>query len=336
MIDSVYELVARNKDNILKKIENLVEKSDKYREKWRDYEFDSRRSVIGAEDGSLNFKRYVDFILYAANAVSILYENEIKSFSVADVDVLYPYKRIEDRLNLYRTMFEFKIALKNIKDADIFLIDGSLISSIIKPFQFEGCRESQEYFDEVKRNVEKLEIVSKRFQEELGENVIDLEYLEYLETIKRLIEAGKEKIVAVSKTSTSNKYFGLGIPDIAIFEKISKNQGFSEPIIRSIDSELKRKLPLDYDEYFKKLKFTVFYSRLSERGRVLLFEVPREINNKDVIKILERIKSITVEDYPYLLKRAHDMAVIKAKDIENIANMIGIHSKIAREVVERW
>ncbi len=336
MIDNIYELVARKRDEILRKIDSIVEKSSKYREKWKEYEFNAKESAIGAEDGSLNFKRYVDFILYAANAASIIYNGEIKSFFIADVDVLYPYKRIEDRLNLYRAMFEFKIVLKSLEKAEIFLIDGSLINSIIKPFQFEGYSEINDYFDEIRKNVENLEIVSKRFQEELGEKVIDLEYLEYLETIKRLIEVGRDKIVAVSKTSTSNKYFKSGIPDIAIFEKISNRQGFSEPIVRKIDEELKRKLPLEYDRYFKELKFTVFYSRLNERGRILLFEIPKEVGEKHVVEILEKIKFITVADYPYLLKRAHDMVVIKASDIENVANMLGIHSKLAREVVERW
>ncbi len=336
MIENVYELVARRKSDILRKIYNLDKKSSKYREKWNDYEFDPKKAVIGAEDGSLNFKRYVDFILYATNAVAVLYESGIENHFLTDVDILYPYKRVEDRLNIYRSMFEFKVVLENLDKASLFLIDGSLISSIVKPFHFDGFDGIESYMDEIKNKIYRLEIVSKKFQEELKDKVIDLEYLEYLETLKRLIEKGKEKIVAVSKTSTSSKYFGSGIPDIAIFERISDKQGFSEPISRDINDELKRKLPMEYDSYFKELTFTIFYSRLSDRGRVLLFEVPRNIDKDEAVDILEKIKSITVGDYPYLLKKAHDMVVIKSKDMENIANILGISSKLAREVVERW
>jgi NurA-like 5'-3' nuclease len=119
---------------------------------------------------------------------------------------------------------------------------------------------------------------------------------------------------------------------MAVFEKASSKQGYSEPKYLEISKRIKRDFPI-LDEFFRGITFTVFYARLEDRKNILKFEVPRKITEKEVKRILTKIKKICTEGYPYLLKKAHKDVVIHDKDIKLIEKIFGLIEKTGREML---
>jgi len=66
---------------------------------------------------------------------------------------------------------------------------------------------------------------------------------------------------------------------------------------------------------------------------MLKFEVPKEIDEKEVKEILENLKSISANGYPYLLKKAHSEVIIRKKDMEHLVRVFGLVEKIGREML---
>jgi NurA-like 5'-3' nuclease len=97
-------------------------------------------------------------------------------------------------------------------------------------------------------------------------------------------------------------------------------------------SNIKWRFPI-LDEEFKKLNFTIFYTRLQERKNVLKFEVPYKIEEDRMIEILENIKYISTDGYPYLLKKAHREAIMRRKDIEHLVKLFGLVERTGREML---
>ena len=87
------------------------------------------------------------------------------------------------------------------------------------------------------------------------------------------------------------------------------------------------------DDFFKGLSFTVFYARLEDYKNVLKFELPYKASKKEIINILEALKGISPEGYPYLLKKAHNDVVISKSDLERLSNIIGFLQKSGREML---
>ena len=174
--------------------------------------------------------------------------------------------------------------------------------------------------------------VKREFFEFKNQVICYLEYLEHLIVLDKLLREGKDKIIAVSKTSRATDYFDLGIPDMAIFERYSKKEGFSVPMRIRISKILKRKFPI-LDERLRKIDLTIFYGRLEDRKNILKFEVPGIIDEEQVLEILGSIKGISTNGYPYLLKKAHAETVIHDRDIDHLIKIFGLVEKFGREML---
>jgi len=347
MFDFLVEKLAERKSQILSKIKSLDFNENVAKDFWIDFKIkDGESIVVAGSDGSYNYKEFKSFTIYAVNSEVLIFDKKLKAIKACDVDILYPYRFTDDRLRFYMHMFETKTifnALKNNK-IDLVLFDGSIIGDIIRPLPFQlnpdiFVREQikNKFLSKLQSN--NIEIVSKNFFKEIEKmypnNKVEvqsyLEYLEHLLSLRNMLEF-KEKIVAISKTSTSSNYFDRNIPDMAIFEKLSKAQGYSKPIYVTINEKLKREFPI-LDEFFKGLEFTIFYARLQDRKNVLKFEIPMKISEGEIKDLLSKIKNICVEGYPYLLKKAHNDVVVHDADIENIARIFGSLEKTGREML---
>lgn len=343
MLDETYETLARKRAQLREEIEKLSDiGSEKYSQLWREVEIPERKAIIGAEDGSLNHRRYKNFVIYAVNAIALVYNGSFQEIKHSDINILYPYKNIEERLNLYRTIFELKTALEVLDEAELFLLDGSMLSDVgyLKRFgRWLGEEEKREVLElapELEK-IEGVEIASMRFAaqfegEHKFEKIMFLEYLEFLSSLARLLEEGIEKLVAISKLSTKSS-FAEDLPDIAVFEEISKKQGYSRPEYEPLTSQVMGKFSV-YEELFKSLVFTTFYARFEDKKGVFLLELPREIKDEEILEILCKIKSTCIDGYPYFLTKAHKSVVITNRDMENIFTSLGIYAKTGREMLE--
>ncbi len=342
MFNFIAEKLTQKKKEILDKV-NFDLKSFDAKKLWIEKEIKEGEKVpIAACDGSYNFKEFRGFTIYAVTSEALVFDEKLKSIKACDIDILYPYKFTKERLRFYMHIFETKALLKALKHADIALLDGSIIGDIIRPLPFRLNPKS-----EVKNEIKKeflpkleisngIEISSRKFFKEIEERFEEkaeaqsyLEYLEHLLCMKELLK-NNDKIVAIAKTSQATDYFKENIPDIAIFEKSTHKQGYSSPIYGSIDARLKRSFPI-LDDFFRNIQFTIFYARLEDRRNVLKFEIPKRISN--VEKLLEKIKRICVEGYPYLLKKAHNDVLISNKEMEKIVKAFGFFERTGREVL---
>jgi len=340
MLDLTYEVLAREKNRIQKEVTKLLDKSivKQYQQSWNNHDFKQIPSVIGAEDGSINHKRYKNLVIYAVNAEALVYDTAIKSVSNADVGVLYPYYKIEERLQLYRALYELKTALIVIDTVDLFLLDGSIISDLNAFRTFtKGVtskqREEVLAFLPLLEADERCAITSKELCLKLEpdgarEKIVFLEYLEYLVALEKLLSRGMDKLVGISKLSTRSR-IGFGVPDLAIYEEATHKSGYSNLATDVVTG----RFPI-YNEIFRSIVFTISSIRLEDGKDVYMLETPSEINDKQLVELLSKISYTSVDGYPYLLKKAHKDVVIRNSDIERIAVNLGVTSKTGREILK--
>jgi NurA-like 5'-3' nuclease len=358
MLDSLYEKALINKDNINKRIKsdfhNPNAEPSKY---WKNYAImgDNVNVTICAGDGSINKKKFMSFIFYAIDAECLVYNNKLEVIQSSEIDIISHHQHVEDRLRSYMGIFEIKNALKafNEYDVDVFLFDGSILGNLIRPSPLEKKLPSKikeeikvKYLPRIQEKLKneledsKVGIVSSKFSkaienefEKRTEAMIYLESLENLMVIGELLK-NERSVVGISKTSTSREYFKKSeIPDMAVFDRYSRKEGYSTPQhIKISTDDKKREFPIKND-FFRSLTFTIFYARLEDHKNILKFELPYEASEEEIIQILRVIKSNSVEGYPLLLKKAHKDVVIRKIDLERLSKIIGFMEKSGREML---
>ncbi len=141
--------------------------------------------------------------------------------------------------------------------------------------------------------------------------------------VRSAIDLVKEhrNVVFISKTSDSREMFehmGSKVGDIYFFNHISRKAGYSKP----------------YPVTRYKEPVTVVYARLSDYTPLIKLEFPREIAEQEVKRTLDRLVYGSVSGYPYVLKLAHNTALVSDNDIERLASIYGLKNEIgAREVL---
>ncbi|MGH9910687.1 MAG: DNA double-strand break repair nuclease NurA, partial [Nitrososphaerales archaeon] len=132
-------------------------------------------------------------------------------------------------------------------------------------------------------------------------------------------------IVFVSKTSDSREIFeGMNskVGDIYYFNRVSSKAGYSKP------HHVTR-----YEEKYRKSVMVVF-ARLSDYTPLIKLEFPGEADETDVKRTIAQIAFGSVSGYPYVLKIAHNTAIITDDDIERLVSIYGLKNEIgAREVL---
>jgi len=358
MLDLLYETALEKKDEINHKAREINENIGVDASEWwvnHPIHESSKDMNIAAGDGSINKRNYLPFIFYAIGAETILHTPQgNKRVKSSEIDIITHHKYVEDRIRNYMGILEIKNALKLFKEqqVDLFLFDGSILGNLIRPLPIEKQLKDEDKTIITAKFVWKLldgiyselqhqqnpGIVSFKLSqmvgEVFGENSTDaMIYLESLENLLAIAEflKNKKNLVAISKTSTSDKYFNKKIPDIAIFDMHSKKQGYSKP--RYVEGKkIKREFPVR-DDFFHSLTFTIFYARLDDYKNILKFELPYHATEEDIQKILSDIKKISAEGYPLLLKMAHNDVVIRRNDMENLSKIIGLRAKQGREML---
>ena len=358
MLDSLYEKALKKKDNINKQIstdfDNLeLDPSTEWNNKTIDEE--DNDMTIAAGDGSINKMNFMSFIFYAIDAECLVYDTKLNTIESSEIDIILHHKHVEDRLRSYMGIFEIKNAMKAFKQYDIqvLLFDGSILGNLIRPFPLEKklkneLKEKIKYKyhpkleDELKKELKdsNVSITSAKFSKSIEdefENKVDaMIYLEHLENLLVIAELlnNRNQVVAISKTSTSNEYFKSEIPDIAIFDKHSAKEGYSNPKhIKMSNKKVKREdFPVKND-FFRDITFTIFYARLENHKNILKFELPYYAEEKDIKELLTVIKSKSAEGYPLLLKKAHHDVVIRRIDLDRLSKIIGFMEKSGREML---
>ncbi len=335
---------------------------------------DSPPESLGGVDGSSAELDFKGFTLYAATGVSHSYGRSREGYKLQctcrfiDVDVLEP-PVVAERIGLYREILEAKAAYHALKKTSVLLMDGSLISSLIKPAPFEQVSlpearamaaelwgggvfsELQSLFEE-NLPMDNGLLASKQIVEENPPGgrgyinaVILLEYLEKLLSYKAVLEeasTGRRMLIFVSKTSRSHLYFDktarrLGRhppPDIYVFEVLNPPPGYSKPL----RGELPKFLPDEYGlaDYFRSISVAVSYVRLVDSGPLLRVEIPFA-EPGDMEKLIGLLAPLSPDGYPHPLHEAHMACRVSRRDLVDVARMLGIDVELTgREVLGEW
>ena len=142
----------------------------------------------------------------------------------------------------------------------------------------------------------------------------------------------KKRIIAISKTSSSNEIFHANIPDMAILDGLTRKSGYSEPYYRKVTYKTKHDFPIE-NEFFRELWFTIFFARLEDNKNIIKIELPFYAKEDDIKQVLSAIKSNSTEGYPFLLKKAHKDVVISNQDMNSLSKIIGFLDKSGREML---
>lgn len=338
MLQELLRKSLEKKKEIKEKIEKAKELFDEslVKEKWIPFKFEEIDERLVAVDGSYNFKQYHSFVLYAISTISIRFDKKISKKSFVEIDIEKPSFNIEEKLKLKMTLAELELFYSELLNKKaIGIIDGSLIAELLRPFYVD--------VGELKK-VEIKEKLKKTFAEKIGKEIfvskkieIDekdfAEYYEYFFTLYLLLKSFPSQIIAISKTSSTTHIFNSIFSDLFLFENFTKEEGFSKPFYFSVNEKIKKGFEF-FNEFFKSLTFTIFYIRLKDNMQVLKVEIPSKIDEEGIKKIGGILKRISIKGYPYLLKKAHNEAIIKSKHMDKIEKVLGIFEKSGREVLK--
>lgn len=347
MLDVMFELVKTKKKALREKIESLEIFPRDYGNIWNDATFKEKSASVAGVDGSMNYKIFQDFALYGVSSTAVVNDgNGLINCNFGDINLMPPNPFLRDRIRLRMSIFELKTGINALVDrkAEYLLLDGSLIGNIVRPPAFEsrlsyGIKNEliDRYSFLIKNcNFKEVEVYTDRLEDEISSNYRKkrfevftyIEYLEHLSTLAYLLENHGNKIIAISKESTSHNIFEDRLPDIAIFNLVSKKEGRSDAYKVAIDVETKTSFPI-LEKFFRDISFNLIYARFQDNKPILRIETM----NPETEEILALIKNECVEGYPFILKKAHLDVLIKNQDIENIYNSLSVFRKERREML---
>ena len=355
MLNSLYEK-AITKRGFIRDVEsnNNIESQLEY--KWFDRVIgeSSDDFTIAAGDGSFNKKKFLTTNFCAIGAESIIYDGEIKKIDDSDIFEISHISFLDDLLGTYMAIYELKCALRalNEYDIDYYMFDGSILGDLQNAFprgiklppklkenmddellhEFERRLSINRFglaFPQIRDSLKLMELPKRENSIKIEEYNLHLASIEKILLLKEIL-THRKKIISISKTSSDNELFGWNIPDIAFLDKFTKKQGISKLEYRKVYP--RAAFPY-YNDLFKGMTFTIFYIRFQDNKNVLKVELPYRASEKEALDIVEKIKVLTVQGYPYLLNKAHNDVVITDRNMKELLKIAKIYETTNREVM---
>lgn len=270
-----------------------------------------RPLTIAAIDSGYNYNEYRGYALYAINVVNVILDvltgEKVDGF--VDIDVV-SCNNIENELSLLSISMEVKSMVKILNDADIILMDGSLIAVFSK---------------------------LRRALLEDGHELLEAKGINLSQLIKELIYAISiypKKIVFISKNSNAKDVFGFVKGDIYYFERYTDGlPGYSKPIPLTQSKHLGMATANKVFRHTVKnivgidMSIAVTYVRLEPFSRIYRLEIPIEFGEDADARIryvIDIVSDFIISGYPYPLMRADQIARVGLDDINRIAGILGI------------
>lgn len=310
--------------------------------------------TIAAGDGSFNKKKFLTTNFCAVGAESIIYDGEIKKIDDADIFNIAHISFLDELLSNYMAIYELKCALRTVREynVDYYMFDGSILGDLQNAFprgaklptkikenmdesllsEFERRLSTCKYglvFPSIIDDLKLFKMPVSEKSNNIEEYNLHMASIEKIILLKMILEHRKH-IISISKTSSDNELFNWNIPDIAFLDKFTKKQGISKLHYRKVHNNAS--FPY-FNDIFKGITFTVFYIRLQDNKNVLKVELPYRASEGDVLKIIEKIKVLSVQGYPYLLNKAHNDVVITDRNIKELLKIAKIYETTNREVM---
>ena len=345
-----------------------------------EYKQEKQSKIFASVDGSFNKKKYMACFIYALSSQTIISkpkEGIIKESAAAEIDQISTIQagNIDRILSRYMDILELKSTIDTLKkhpEIDYMLLDGS-IGGKLSNFRLDD-RKIEKYNnlliglsrtitsenlekDEIDLSIDsitKKEDIINRIKKENPLNTTEIDKLETnlinyysgleeLICIAYLLENYKEKIICVSKTSSTTRLYHKSIPDAAVLEYYSKNTFYTDatseehgPIRLFYQNNMTQRIPVKFpilDNQLRRLNYTTTFTRFKYNRNVIKIELPYKVDNNKLEKILNELNTSNIEGYPYILEKAHNEVVIKQKDMDAIINRIEINEKTGRDML---
>ena len=306
--------LAYYKSTVEELIREKLEKARKSIIRIEDLDFSERPVYIAhaAEDGGSSTIDMEAFTIYAVQAWSgswIPIGNSYKVLReerIADIGIVYPSGRDEERVRIYRETLEAWITQKTIEELSkgYLLWDGSISTLLAgrRPWtetEWRARKAQQKAEQKLGMNLEQILDWISTLQakhplailEELADLSLDaddtmwvafIEWLGKLVAVRRLLDLSfKNKIVPVfvTKTTRSKSLVGGTFPDIYYLRRAEPYKLFlTRPIVRrgaveAGDGVSKEFFPQPLGDYFQQgLTVVSFYLRLREGAQILRIE----------------------------------------------------------------
>ena len=355
MLNSLYEK-AIAKRGFIQPFDSETDIESILEWKWFDRKFEesSDEFTIAAGDGSFNKKKFLTTNFCAVGAESIIYDGEIKKIDDSDIFDIGHVNFLDELLGNYMAIYELKCALRALNDYDVnyYMFDGSILGDLQNAFprgaklpsklknnlddsllkEFERRLSKRHFglaFPDIRDTFNLMEMPKSEKSNKIEEYNLHLASVEKIILLREILNHNR-KIISISKTSSDNELFKWNIPDIAFLDKNTKKQGISKLDYRNVFE----KAPFPYyNDFFKRLTFTVFYVRLQDNKNVLKVELPYRASEKQVLDIVEKINVLSVQGYPYLLNKAHNDVVITDRNMKELLKIAKIYETTNREVM---
>ena len=80
--------------------------------------------------------------------------------------------------------------------------------------------------------------------------------------------------------------------------------------------------------------YKVFFTKLNNKSQALKIEIPWKIEDeKEIVKILTDLESVSINGYPHILKKAHDEVKISSKYMKRMTKRISLENRENRSVL---
>ncbi len=355
MLNSLYEKAIAKRGCIFD-IEPTTDIESQLKNKWFDRQIgESNASFsIAAGDGSFNKKKFLTTNFCAVGAESIIYDGEIKKIDDSDIFDIPHVSFLDELLSNYMAIYELKCSLRALRDynVDYYMIDGSILGDLQNAFprgaklplkikdnlddsllgEFQSRLNVRHYgllFPDIRDDLKLIELPKTDDSNIVNETNLHLASIEKIILLREILQF-RRKIISISKSSSDNELFKWNIPDIAFLDKFTKKQGIT--LIKYRNVYEKAPFPF-YNDFFKKLTFTVFYVRLQDNKNVLKVELPYRATEEEVFEIIKKINVLSVQGYPYLLNKAHNDVVITGRNMKELMKIAKIYETTNREVM---
>jgi NurA-like 5'-3' nuclease len=355
--ESPEEAFIRMSKSILSSLN--IEKS-KYKLEWEEIPEGSHENIAAVDGGSGILFLNQGQVMFLTSSSLFQRDERIRRSRKYHMGVLDAFAHNE-RVSICRKTMEVKMAIRTVEslNPDLLLLDGSLKAFVdgdiwATPFGsrypasdvrkfldkllmgiegmgldlasgFVPLTHSQEYSREIDAMIgEVLEGSGGTLRkDELLRARAYLERYEFLYSMNKLLSMSKN-VVAISKRSGSNAYFGSEIPDIEIVRRCYEMRpGFLKPISMNLDFQ--------YHGIDSSYPIKLTYARLERGANVLRIEVLGD--REDIGEILGSLARDSIKGYPYHLRIAHEMAKVGRKLIQFLTKNLHLDLVSGREVL---
>ena len=334
---------------------------------------------FAAIDGSFNKTKYMAGYVYAITSQTIIsksnqdVQKESQAAEIKTISTIHNH-RIDKILSTQMNIFELKSTIDTLKkhpDIDYMLMDGSLRGILINyqqnndipqkvinylnsyqiPFENELNEEnvqieltSERYKGPIRKDVK--ELLKEEPEIEFKDIKSDIDFylngIEQLVCISYLLQHFKEKIICISKTSSTRSVFEQSIPDAAVIQYVCPHSGYTKPepresnrLVRHIGGQIRT---IDYPVKNRELCdniFNIFFTKLEDKSNTLKIEIPKTITITELTDLLNELESISIDGYPHILKKAHDEVKIGTDFMKRINRNIGLENRTGRDMLNR-